>query len=200
MTYQVGAENMIDPYVDDALVSLSELRDAQFSDIDKFACGHNFVIGVSTKFGEVEPINSSVKTAGHNFHPANPIREVSPNKESVHDNDMSMQLVSPDASKQSFPQRALYQGSISPSTPTENNSLRSYSGMKSVKWRHKELVGALKHVEGCRPILSETPRVTSKHHERTNGYAQVSAKHTIAVASSQQMVDKENQFSKTTKL
>ena len=47
MTYQVGAENMIDPYVDDALVSLSELRDAQFSDITKFACGSNFVIGES---------------------------------------------------------------------------------------------------------------------------------------------------------
>jgi len=30
MTYQVGAENMVDPYIDDALVSLSELRDAQF--------------------------------------------------------------------------------------------------------------------------------------------------------------------------
>ena len=28
MTYQIGAEHMIDPYVDDALVSLSELRDA----------------------------------------------------------------------------------------------------------------------------------------------------------------------------
>ena len=27
MTYQIGAENMIDPYIDDALVSLAELRD-----------------------------------------------------------------------------------------------------------------------------------------------------------------------------
>lgn len=53
MTYQVGAENMIDPYVDDALVSLSELRDAQFGDLSKYACGHNFVIGESTKEGDV---------------------------------------------------------------------------------------------------------------------------------------------------
>ena len=53
MTYQVGAENMIDPYVDDALVSLSELRDAQFSDISKFSCGSNFVIGESAIAGIV---------------------------------------------------------------------------------------------------------------------------------------------------
>ena len=31
MTYQIAAENMIDPYSDDALVSLSELRDARFA-------------------------------------------------------------------------------------------------------------------------------------------------------------------------
>ena len=54
MTYQVGAENMIDPYIDDALVSLSELRDAQFSgDLSKFACGANFVIGESVVAGVV---------------------------------------------------------------------------------------------------------------------------------------------------
>ena len=47
MTYQIGAENLIDPYIDDALVSLSELRDAQFSDLSKFACGERFVIGES---------------------------------------------------------------------------------------------------------------------------------------------------------
>ena len=47
MTYQVGTENMVDPYIDDALVSLSELRDAQFSDLTKFSCGSNFVIGES---------------------------------------------------------------------------------------------------------------------------------------------------------
>ena len=47
MTYQIGAENLIDPYIDDALVSLSELRDAKFSDLSKFACGQNFVIGES---------------------------------------------------------------------------------------------------------------------------------------------------------
>lgn len=39
-------------------------------------------------------------------------------KEQTAEIEMSMQLVSPDGSKQSFPQRALYQGSISPSTPT----------------------------------------------------------------------------------
>ena len=47
MTYQIGAENLIDPYVDDALVSLSELRDAQFNELEQFACGSNFVIGQS---------------------------------------------------------------------------------------------------------------------------------------------------------
>jgi len=48
MTYQLGAESLNDPYVDDALVSLSELRDALFSDLEKFACGKNFVIGQSS--------------------------------------------------------------------------------------------------------------------------------------------------------
>ncbi len=38
---------MADPYLDDALVSLSELRDAQFTDIQRFACGSNFVLGES---------------------------------------------------------------------------------------------------------------------------------------------------------
>ena len=38
---------MIDPYIDDALVSLSELRDARFSGHSLFACGANFVIGQS---------------------------------------------------------------------------------------------------------------------------------------------------------
>lgn len=48
MTYQLGAENLGDPYVDDTLVSLSELRDVLFFDLDKFACGSNFVIGQSS--------------------------------------------------------------------------------------------------------------------------------------------------------
>ena len=47
MTYQLGAENMADPFGEDALVSLSELRDAQFADKDTFACGTDFVIGQS---------------------------------------------------------------------------------------------------------------------------------------------------------
>ena len=53
MTYQIGAENLIDPYIDDALVSLSELRDAQFDDPNRFACGGNFVIGESLTQGPV---------------------------------------------------------------------------------------------------------------------------------------------------
>ena len=53
MTYQVGAENMIDPYADDALVSLSELRDAKFNDKVRFACGDNFVIGESLIDGPI---------------------------------------------------------------------------------------------------------------------------------------------------
>ena len=47
MTYQLGAENMADPYGDDALVSLSELRDAQFISKDTYACGRDFVLGQS---------------------------------------------------------------------------------------------------------------------------------------------------------
>ena len=47
MTYQIAAEKMIDPYESDVLVSMSELRDARFRDAEKFACGHNFVIGES---------------------------------------------------------------------------------------------------------------------------------------------------------
>ena len=47
MTYQLGAENMTDPLGDDALVSLSELRDAQFFNANTFACGYDFVIGMS---------------------------------------------------------------------------------------------------------------------------------------------------------
>ena len=58
MTYQIGAENLIDPYVDDALVSLSELRDARFKDELKFACGSNFVIGES-----ITSANVALKTS-----------------------------------------------------------------------------------------------------------------------------------------
>ena len=54
MTYQIGAEHMIDPYIDDALVSLSELRDAQFDEASRFACGTNFVIGESLIPGPVQ--------------------------------------------------------------------------------------------------------------------------------------------------
>ena len=47
MTYQLGAEYMTDPLGDEALVSLSELRDAQFFNDSTFACGYDFVIGTS---------------------------------------------------------------------------------------------------------------------------------------------------------
>ena len=47
MTYQLGAENMADPFGEDALVSLSELRDAQFINKETYACGKDFVIGQS---------------------------------------------------------------------------------------------------------------------------------------------------------
>ena len=77
---------------------------------------------------------------------------------------MSMQLVSPGSgSKQSFPQRALYQGSISPSTPTQNGSLNnnSCSGFKSMQYRHKDLnmggTALIKHIDdGSKPILTTT--------------------------------------------
>ena len=198
MTYQVGAENMIDPYIDDALVSLSELRDAQFSDPMQYACGHNFVIGNSVKPGAVQRAHAPSKELSHNFRPACPIKEVSPSKESVKEHELSMQLVSPDASKQSFPQRALYQGSISPSTPTENASLRSYSGLKSMQWRHRDLAGSLKHAEGCRPILSETPKVPTKHMDRTKGFtAQVAVVQSTVLSSQADHSNKHLQFNKT---
>lgn len=75
--------------------------------------------------------------------------------------EMSMQLVSPAESKQSFPQRALYQGSISPSTPN-NQSILSYSGQKSLKLQHKELAGTLRNLTGCMPVRSETPKGASQ--------------------------------------
>ena len=132
MTYQIGAENLIDPYIDDALVSLSELRDAQFNDADKFACGSNFVIGESLTSGTVlktspmKRINEShllvqkenrVSAFKPSQSPVKNVIEEDPTAE-----EMSMKLVSPGGeSKQSFPQRALYAGSISPSTPTDAN-------------------------------------------------------------------------------
>ena len=61
MTYQIGAENFNDPYIDDALVSLSELRDAQFSELEKFACGSNFVIGQSLIAADVTLTSSLMK-------------------------------------------------------------------------------------------------------------------------------------------
>lgn len=54
MTYQIAAESMIDPYIDDKLVQMSELRDVRFSDAQKFACGHNFVVGESLTAGTVQ--------------------------------------------------------------------------------------------------------------------------------------------------
>ena len=160
---------MIDPYVDDALVSLSELRDARFADLSKFACGSNFVIGESVTEGTVVSC-SPVKKASSKIHRYS-MSQVSPIKESAAEIEMSMQLVSPDGSKQSFPQRALYQGSISPSTPGENNtSMHSYSGRKSLQFQPKELIGALKHVDGCKPVLSETPKnMPNAHHNRAKG-------------------------------
>jgi len=80
MTYQVGAENMVDPYIDDALVSLSELRDAQFSDLDKFACGENFVIGESTVPGT--PMTCSPMKKVNNLRQS-PVKMTSPIKESI---------------------------------------------------------------------------------------------------------------------
>ena len=88
MTYQVGAENMIDPYADDALVSLSELRDAKFDDKVRFACGSNFVMGESLIDGAiatnsfcVSPINKKVNNHNILKTPHSPINEVSPIKE-----------------------------------------------------------------------------------------------------------------------
>ena len=63
MTYQVGAENMIDPYADDALVSLSELRDAKFDDKVRFACGNNFVMGESLIDGAIATNSCCVSPA-----------------------------------------------------------------------------------------------------------------------------------------
>ena len=80
---------MIDPYADDALVSLSELRDAKFNDKVRFACGNNFVIGESLIDGVVATNSCCVsppknKVNNHNNilkTPHSPINEVSPIKE-----------------------------------------------------------------------------------------------------------------------
>jgi len=42
-----------------------------------------------------------------------------------------------------------------------------------MQWRHRDLVGALKHLEGCRPVMSGTPKVPAKHQDRTTGFATV---------------------------
>ena len=94
MTYQIGAENMIDPYLDDALVSLSELRDAQFNDLSKFACGSNFVIGQSLVAGDVLSC-SPMKKLNNIPRMNNQFKDVSPVKEIVQDTlSMSMRLIS----------------------------------------------------------------------------------------------------------
>jgi len=100
MTYQIGAEGLVDPYLDDALVSLSELRDAQFSEKTKFACGHNFVIGESLTAGVT--VTSTLASARK-------VLLTSPAKQPASEVlETSLQLVSPEDSKQSFRQRALY--------------------------------------------------------------------------------------------
>ena len=73
---------MIDPYLDDALVSLSELRDAQFSDLEKFACGSNFVIGQSLVAGDVL-VSSPMKKLNNNHRRNSQFKVVSPHKEMV---------------------------------------------------------------------------------------------------------------------
>ena len=74
MTYQVGAENMIDPYLDDALVSLSELRDAQFAEFHKFACGENFVIGESTSAGSTLKSSPMKKVRSQDVRQSSPLK------------------------------------------------------------------------------------------------------------------------------
>ena len=68
-----------------------------------------------------------------------------------------------------------------------------------MQWRHRDLVGALKHVEGCRPVLSGTPKVTAKHQDRNTGFATVAG--TKPADESAQAVDRvlntEQQFNKT---
>ena len=57
-----------------------------------------------------------------------PVKETT-QEETVEDAElMSLKMVSPDGS---FPKRALYEGSISPSTPTDNVSMRSFSEQRS---------------------------------------------------------------------
>ena len=83
MTYQIGAENLIDPYIDDALVSLSELRDARFSGHELFACGANFVIGqslTSQSFQERSTTNKSDAKLLVEPSPAKMVSALSPMK------------------------------------------------------------------------------------------------------------------------
>jgi hypothetical protein len=52
MTYQLGAEDLGDPFSSTSQVALSELRDAQFQSSNSFACGADFIIGDSLNQGE----------------------------------------------------------------------------------------------------------------------------------------------------
>lgn len=48
MTYALGTEDLRDPYESQGQVSLSELRDVKFNEAKLFACGSDFIIGLST--------------------------------------------------------------------------------------------------------------------------------------------------------
>ena len=88
MTYQLGAENMADPFGEDALVSLSELRDAQFMNKETYACGKDFVIGQSKAVrgngdmvGVISPLKQTILSPRkQGLSPAKPSPSPSPYK------------------------------------------------------------------------------------------------------------------------
>jgi hypothetical protein len=53
LTYQLGTEDLQDPYTSQGQVSLSELRDVKFCDPRSFACGFDYIIGSSCDNGEM---------------------------------------------------------------------------------------------------------------------------------------------------
>jgi len=64
---------------------------------------------------------------------------------------------SPDGSKQSFPQRALYNGTSSPSTPTISERMRPFSGQSYKTCEQKDMMASVKLYEASKPETQKMP-------------------------------------------
>ena len=137
MTYQLGAENMADPFGEDALVSLSELRDAQFMDKNTYACGKDFVIGQSkapqAKAGT--PVASPLKQTILSPRKGEPTASPSPykrNKSSVKESPSPLrrQGVLSIKKRHHFVPREIPEESIELNSPSQESKLSPTKGIE----------------------------------------------------------------------